>query len=128
MKLLNVDTVEEARQKILRAMEDPVPEVVEKELLDAQGSVLAEDICAGENVPFFRRSTVDGYAVCAADTGGAGESIPVFLKITGEVEMGKEPEVSVAPGTCVYVPTGGMIPNGADGVVMVEYCELFSDS
>lgn len=128
MKLLNVDTVEEARQKILRAMEDPVPEVVEKELLDAQGSVLAEDICVGENVPFFRRSTVDGYAVRATDTGGAGESIPVFLKITGEVEMGKEPEVLVTPGTCVYVPTGGMIPNGADGVVMVEYCELFSDS
>ena len=128
MKLLNVDTVEEARRKILRAMGDPVPKIMEKELLDAGGFVLARDICAGENVPFFRRSTVDGYAVCAADTGGAGESIPVFLKVIGEVEMGKAADVPVTPGTCVYVPTGGMIPEGADGVVMVEYCELFSDT
>ncbi len=127
MKLLNVDTVGQARQKILTAMGNPTPEVIEKELLDAQGAVLAEDLCAGESVPSFRRSTVDGYAVCAADTGGAGESIPAFLKIAGEVEMGKAADVSVTPGTCVYVPTGGMIPEGADAVVMVEYCELFSD-
>lgn len=128
MRLLNVDTVEEARQKMISAMECHEPETIEKELLDAKGATLAEDICAGENVPFFRRSTVDGYAVKAADTQGAGESIPVFLNIAGEVEMGKGYDQTVTSGTCVYVPTGGMIPEGADGVVMVEYCELFSDS
>ena len=128
MKLLNVDTLEEARRKVIRAMEGSPLRVEEKELLTAQGYVLAEDVCARENVPLFRRSTVDGYAVRAADTGGAGESIPAFLRIVGEVEMGRAPEMEVTPGTCVYVPTGGMIPEGADGVVMVEYCELFSDT
>ena len=112
MKLLNVDTLEEARRKVIRAMEGSPLRVEEIELLKAQGYVLAEDVCARENVPLFRRSTVDGYAVRAADTGGAGESIPAFLRIVGEVEMGCAPEMEVTPGTCVYVPTGGMIPEG----------------
>lgn len=128
MKLLNVDTLEEARRKVIRAMEGSPLRVEEIELLKAQGYVLAEDVCARENVPLFRRSTVDGYAVRAADTVGAGESIPAFLRIVGEVEMGCAPEMEVTPGTCVYVPTGGMIPEGADGVVMMEFCELFSDT
>lgn len=127
MKLLNVDTLDEARQKIIKAMQGTLLRVEEKDLLEAEGRVLAEDVHARENVPLFRRSTVDGYAVRASDTGGAGESIPVFLRIAGEVEMGHAPQAEVEPGTCVYVPTGGMIPEGADGVVMVEYCELFSD-
>ena len=62
MKLLNVDTLEEARRKVIRAMEGSPIRVEEKELLTAQGYVLAEDVCARENVPLFRRSTVDGYA------------------------------------------------------------------
>ena len=57
MKLLNVDTLEEARRKVIRAMEGSPLRVEEKELLTAQGYVLAEDICARENVPLFRRST-----------------------------------------------------------------------
>ncbi|MDD6816221.1 MAG: molybdopterin molybdotransferase MoeA, partial [Firmicutes bacterium] len=76
-------------------------------------------------VPGFHRSTVDGYAVRSSDTGGASESLPVFLKVIGEVEMGKAAEMTVGPGECVYVPTGGMVPAGADAMVMVEYCEGF---
>lgn len=128
MKLLHVDTVKEAREKIIKAMEGTPLKTAAKSLLDAEGYVLAEDITAEENVPSFRRSTVDGYAVRSSDTAGAGESLPVFLKITGEVKMGEGAGTPVCPGTCVYVPTGGMIPDGADAVVMVEYCELFSES
>ena len=104
MKLLNVDTLEEARRKVIRAMEGSPLRVEEKELLTAQGYVLAEDVCARENVPLFRRSTVDGYAVRAADTGGAGESIPAFLRIVGEVEMGRAPEMEVTEPASMFLP------------------------
>lgn len=125
MKLLTVDTVEEAREKVLSRLRDKKMRTEEKGLLDALDLCLAEDIYAGEQVPAFRRSTVDGYAVRAADTGGASESIPAFLKMKKEVFMGEAAEENIEPGTCAYVPTGGMVPEGADAVVMVEYCEPF---
>lgn len=128
MKLLTVDTVEEARKKAMQALADKEPKTECRELLSAVGFCLASDICAGEPVPSFVRSTVDGYAVKAADTGGASESLPAFLKIVGEVQMGQEASVKIMPGTCAYVPTGGMVPEGADAVVMVEYCEHFLDN
>lgn len=126
MKLLHVDTVEQARDKVKAVLSEKGMEVLECGLTEALGKVLAEDIYAGEPVPAFRRSTVDGYAVRHQDTGGASESLPVFLNITGEVVMGQEALTAVHPGECVYVPTGGMLPEGADAMVMVEYCELFS--
>ena len=89
------------------------------------GRILAEDVFCQDPVPGFHRSTVDGYAVRSCDTGGASESLPVFLEVIGEVEMGKAAEMTVGPGECVYVPTGGMVPEGADAMVMVEYCEGF---
>ena len=94
-------------------------------LTELPGRILAEDVFCQDPVPGFHRSTVDGYAVRSSDTGGASESLPVFLKVIGEVEMGKAAEMTVGPGECVYVPTGGMVPAGADAMVMVEYCEGF---
>lgn len=88
---------------------------------------LAADIPAPEDVPLFHRSTVDGYAVVAADTYGASESIPTFLKVAEEVSMGRAASVKLKSGQCAYVPTGGMIPEGADAMVMVEYCETLED-
>ena len=76
-------------------------------------------------IPAFRRSSVDGYAVCSKDTAGATESIPVFLKVLEEVEIGHPAVSKIEPGTCAYVPTGGMVPEGADAMVMVEYSERF---
>ena len=64
----------------------------------------------------------------AADTQGASDGVPVFLDIMEEIEIGKPAKKRVVSGTCSYVPTGGMIPEGADAVVMVEYCELFDQS
>ena len=128
MKLLQVDKVEEAQSKMERMLKDKDVKTVYKPLLEAFDYILAEDILAKEPVPAFRRSTVDGYAVRAVDTGGASESIPVLLKIVGEVLMGTAATAILHPGECVYVPTGGMVPDSADAVVMVEYCECFSET
>lgn len=96
-------------------------------LLDALGRVLADDIYAEEDVPSFTRSTVDGYAVQFKDTYGASETMPGFLNVVGEVEMGKITTHVLQSGEAVYVPTGGMIPHGSDAVVMIEDCEQVQD-
>jgi molybdopterin molybdotransferase len=72
-------------------------------------------------LPGFARSTVDGYAVRAADTYGTSEGLPGYLTLAGAVRMGTTPDVTVRPGTAVSMPTGGAIPPGADAVVMIEY-------
>lgn len=128
MELLKVDTIEEALKKLGRYADQLPLYVEEVEHFRGLGRILAEDVISRENVPGFKRSTVDGYAVRSSDTGGASETMPTFLKVNGEVEMGREPlgaAAQVGPGECVYVPTGGMIPEGADAMVMVEYCEDF---
>ena len=128
MKLLQVDTVAQAREKLKKALQGQEVKTLRIPVREALGKVLAEDVYAAEDVPGFDRSTVDGYAVRSADTSGASESLPTFLEITGEVEMGGAPAHGIGPGECMYIPTGGMLPLGADAVVMVEYCELFSDT
>jgi molybdopterin molybdotransferase len=90
-------------------------------LADALRRVPAHDIVAPGPLPGFARSTVDGYAVQAADTYGASEGLPSYLDVIGAVRMGTEPDVTVAAGTAVEMPTGGVLPAGADAVVMVEY-------
>ena len=89
------------------------------------GRVLAGDIVSAEDIPGFRRSTVDGYAVLAQDTQGAAEALPVLLRVVEEVDAGQVPKHRLQSGQCAYVPTGGMIPEGADAMVMIEYCEPF---
>jgi molybdopterin molybdotransferase len=83
--------------------------------------VTAEPVRAPHALPGFARSTVDGYAVRAADTYGVSEGLPGYLTVTGAVRMGAAPDVTVIPGTAVSMPTGGAIPPGADAVVMIEY-------
>ena len=90
-------------------------------LLDALHRVPAADVLASAAMPGFARSTVDGYAVRAADTYGASEGLPSYLDLAGAVRMGAAPTVAVAPGTCVAIPTGAVLPDGADAVVMVEH-------
>jgi molybdopterin molybdotransferase len=81
---------------------------------------LAEPIAAPGALPPFDRSTVDGFAVRAADTYGASQTLPAYLKIVGEVLMGSETQINLQTGTAAVVHTGGMIPAGADAVVMLE--------
>lgn len=95
------------------------PEMVPLSL--AAGRVLAAAVVAAEDVPGFNRSTVDGYAVRASDTFGAGEKAPVLLQVAGSVAMGQGAAVDVRPGQAAAVPTGGMLPASADAVVMVEH-------
>jgi molybdopterin molybdotransferase len=87
----------------------------------ALGAVPARDVVAEELLPAHARATVDGYAVRAADTYAASETVPAFLEVTGAVVMGRAPEDEVGPGAAMAIPTGGLLPHGADAVVMVEH-------
>jgi molybdopterin molybdotransferase len=93
------------------------------DLKDALGRVLAQSVIAHEPVPAFNRSSVDGYALKARDTHGTSESLPGYLRVVGEVPMGDVPSFSIDPGTCAVIHTGGMLPEGADAVVMIEYVQ-----
>ncbi len=93
-------------------------------LEDALGRILCRDILSNEDLPHFFRSVMDGYAVRAKDTFGAGESLPAFLEICGEVLMGQDSGAVVGAGQAIKISTGGMLPENADGVVMVEYTHL----
>lgn len=128
MKLLKVDTLQEAREKLLKAVSEKPLDTERVRFASSLGRVLAADITAVESIPPFRRSTVDGYAVKAADTQGVTESIPVFLDVIETVEMGAAPQKIISSGQAVYVPTGGMLPEGADAMVIIEYCEKFDES
>ncbi len=98
-----------------RTAVEPVP------LDGALGRVSAADVRADAPLPGFARSTVDGYAVRAADTYGASEGLPSYLDLAGAVRMGTAPTVTVTAGHCAAIPTGAVLPPGADAVVMVEY-------
>jgi len=83
---------------------------------------LARDLCAPSDLPGFARATMDGYAVHSADTFGSAETSPAYLTLVAEVPMGRVPEgLSVRRGECAQIATGGMLPDGADAVVMVEH-------
>lgn len=128
MKLLKVDTPDAARKKLIEHISEKQLKKEKIPLEKALGRVLAEDIISAENIPSFNRSTVDGYAVNSSDTGCASDGIPVFLNIVEEVQMGKASESTIKTGSCAYVPTGGMLPQGADAVVMIEYTESFDEN
>ena len=90
---------------------------------EAAGRVPAEPVLATSALPGFARSTVDGYAVRAQDTYGASEGLPSYLEVIGAVRMGVSPTDEVRSGTAIYIPTGGVLPAGADAVVMIEYTQ-----
>ncbi len=96
-------------------------------LASALGRVAAADVRAGETLPSFARSTMDGYAVRAADTRGAAEQSPVYLRLVGDVPTAVVPDVRTGPGEAVRIHTGAMLPAGADAVVMVEDTNLHGD-
>ncbi len=87
---------------------------------EALGRVLAEDINSPVDVPHFPRSAMDGYAVRAEDTHGSSESLPSYLKLAGEIAMGRPAGVVLLPGEAALIHTGGMLPADADAVVMLE--------
>ena len=100
------------------------PETIPTE--EALGRVTAVATKAPHALPAFRRSTMDGYAVKAANTYGASESLPAFLTVMGEVPMGKSATIELTIGQAALVHTGGMIPASADAVVQVEHTQIIA--
>lgn len=125
MELLKVDDVDKAAEMLLEYASGWELVCEDVPLEQCLGRVLYRDLYAMENIPAFCRSTVDGYAVVSKDTAAAGESVPVFLTLKGCVQMGRDAGIAIKSGECTEIPTGGMLSNGADAVVMLEYCEHF---
>jgi molybdopterin molybdotransferase len=120
---------DEARALLLRTLSaaegpdlGPASETIDT--LQALGRVTGEDLTAPHPLPEFPRSTVDGYAVRARDTFGASDTLPAYLTVIGEVPMGGAAEFSLRPGQTAVIHTGGMLPDGADAVVMLEHTQI----
>ncbi len=111
----------------LHAQWQPQPERETIATADALGRLLAADVHSPEAVPAFRKSTVDGYALRAADAYGASDSLPALLSLRGELLMGEPPKLDIAPGQTLQIHTGGMLPASADAVVMLEHTQAAAD-
>jgi molybdopterin molybdotransferase len=107
----------------LSVLLDELPRGVRDECIssaEALDRVLTEGLVAHSPLPSFPRGTMDGYAVRSRDTFGATEALPAYLTVIGEVAMARSSDLVVGPAQAVVIHTGGMIPAGADSVVMVE--------
>jgi putative molybdopterin biosynthesis protein len=124
-QFLEVVSAEEARSRFARHF-NPAPLAAERVALGAAlGRVLAHDLSAPIDVPPFDRANVDGFAVRAADIAGASDTAPRRLRLNAEVIVcGHAPQLDVAPGTATTIATGGVVPRGADAVVMIEHTDL----
>ena len=123
-QFLQVLSRDEAERRF-RAAIDCTPRVSELVPLDAAlGRVLAEDVVSPVDVPSFDRSNVDGFAVVAEDTFGASEEVPRRIHLSGEeIPTGMIPRTVIQRGNAIAIATGGMVPRGADAVVMLEHAE-----
>ncbi|AGW14043.1 molybdopterin molybdotransferase MoeA [Megalodesulfovibrio gigas] len=101
----------------------PLP-AVSLSIEDGLGLTLARDVTADEDLPLADRSSMDGYAVAAADTFGSGETNPGLLDCVGVVDIQTPPTFSLAPGQCAAIVTGGILPRGADAVLLVEQTQI----
>jgi putative molybdopterin biosynthesis protein len=126
-QFLQVLDRDEAERRF-RAAVDLAPLGIEAVALsNALGRVLAADVTSPVDVPSFDRSNVDGFAVVAEDTFGASEEVPRLVRLAGEViHTAVVPQTVVGPGEAVSIATGGMMPRGADAVVMVEHANVVS--
>ena len=128
--LLKVSTPQEVMMELknhLNLREIIQSNIEEVDIKTSLHRFLAEEIVARTNLPGFNRSTMDGYAIRAEDSFGATDSLPSYLKMIGEIKMGVKPEFKINPGEAVEISTGGMLPEGANAVMMVEYTEQIDD-
>ncbi|SHH84259.1 molybdopterin molybdotransferase MoeA [Clostridium grantii] len=128
MDLFKVATIEQVKDIINDNFQFKVQEetIAIEEALDR---ITSSEIFSQDSLPHFNRSTVDGYAVNSRDTYGASETIPSIMNLNGEILMGMEATQNLDfPGECTYVSTGAMLPDGADGVVMIEYTDLLDQN
>ncbi len=128
MNFFNVVSVEEGRKIIRDNFGDYPFKIQFIDIEKSLGRILGEDIYSNINVPEFNRSTVDGYGIKVEDSHGSNQSIPSIINILGDVKMGETIESSIKSGESFYVPTGGMIPEGANGVIMIENTEKMDEN
>ena len=122
----NVLTPDKALALMLDRVE-PLQESETVSTVDALNRVTAASLSAPHSLPTFRRSTMDGYAVKAADTYGATTSLPAYLRIVGEVLMGKPADIKLGAGDAAIIHTGGHLPDDADAVVQVENTQAINE-
>lgn len=120
----NVITAEEAINLLLKSLSPALPSESEIVIENSLNRVLSRNIVSSEALPGFSRSTMDGFAVNSADTFAATEGTPAYLNVTGEVNMGEKPIFKIKKGEAVKISTGGMLPEGADAVVMFEHSNI----
>ncbi|MCW1969818.1 MAG: molybdopterin molybdotransferase MoeA [Anaerolineae bacterium] len=121
-ELFTVRTPQQAQELLMQHFQ-PVVRAESVSIGEALGRVLAANVAAPEDLPTFRRSTVDGYAVSAADTYGASPGLPALLTVVGEATMGQMADMGMGMGEAVLVHTGSALPDDADAVVMVEHTQ-----
>ncbi len=121
LNLLSTDT---ALEKIEKYLEKIVPPAEKIKTEDGLNRILSKSITSTENLPAFTRSTVDGFAVKSQDTHGVSESLPGFFTVIGEVKMGQSTDLKVGKGQVATIHTGGMLPEGADAVIMIENTQV----
>lgn len=127
MDFFNAVTVEEGRAILMDNFKDYEFKTEYINLEDSIGRILGEEIFSAINVPEFNRSTVDGYGIKVEDSHGATNSIPSIINILGEIKMGESTDRSIKSGESFYIPTGGMIPENCNGVIMIENTEIMDE-
>jgi molybdopterin molybdotransferase len=113
-------------QEALRLVSENLNKVPKETLSGIEGSlgrVLSRDIVSSEDIPGYSRSTMDGFAVVSSDTFGAKETSPAYLNVRYEILMGEEPSLTLQSGEAAKISTGGMLPPGADAVLMLEHAQ-----
>jgi molybdopterin molybdotransferase len=125
---VNVVSAEAALRLLLEGLPVRVPNVMRLPIEDTLGMICAEDVKSIEDLPHFARSTVDGYAVTAEDTFGASDAMPAYVTLSKEIFMGESPGVVVSRGIACKIPTGGMLPQGANAVVMFEHVQRVDET
>ncbi len=123
----NVITAGEALGRLMENLSRRAARETKVSIEGALGMVCSADIVASEDLPAFSRSTVDGFAVRAADTFGATETMPAYLNVGGEILMGEKAGFTLSKGAVVKIPTGGMLPEGSDAVVMYEHAQAVDE-
>lgn len=118
-----VITADHALKLIFSHLSPKLPPEENLKIYKSHRRILSRDLLSPEDLPNFSRSTVDGFAVSAPDTFGATEGMPSYLNIRYEIAMGEEPDFEMQKGEVAKIATGGMLPRGADAVVMFEHTQ-----
>lgn len=128
MEFFNIVSIKEGRKIMIDNFKNYEFSIEYVDIENCLNKILAEDIYSNTDVPEFNRSTVDGYSIKAEDSHGANVAIPSIINILGEVNMGESINYSVSSGESYYVPTGGMVPEGSNGVIMIENTEKMDEN